>query len=129
MIRVSGVMWFTNIPTDKQSEKIELTKHYTGNENYYPKYDDYDAINVDSLKDIPDDYYGPIGVPITFLKKFNPSQFEVLGLDKDFTDNGRKGRFKMGGKTKYARVIIRRKQTDNPITNTYRDLTNRMNNI
>lgn len=78
MIRVSGVTWFTNLETQKRHEYLILYKTY--NENEYPKYDNYDAINVDVTKDIPMDYAGFMGVPITFLNKHNPVQFEIIGL-------------------------------------------------
>ena len=77
MIRVSGVVWYTNIDTDKRHEDIILYRSY--NEVDYPKYDNYDAINIDKTKDIPMDYKGIMGVPITFIDKFNPDQFEIIG--------------------------------------------------
>lgn len=76
MIRVSGVNWFTNLEIPKRSEDIILFKTY--NTDDYPKYADYDAINVDKTSEIPMDYYGVIGVPITFMDKYNPKQFEIL---------------------------------------------------
>ena len=78
MIRVSGVMWFTNLDTTKRHEELILYKRYTPEE--YPKYDNYDAIEVSKVSDIPCDYYEYIGVPITFLDKYNPEQFEVIAL-------------------------------------------------
>lgn len=78
MIRVSGVMWYTNIDILKRHEDLILYKHYTPEE--YPKYDNYDAIEVSKTADIPCDYDGVMGVPITFLDKFNPEQFEIIGL-------------------------------------------------
>lgn len=80
MIRVSGVVWFTNIDTKKRHEDLILYKTYYGSESDYPKYDNFDAINVDKTKDIPVDYKGCIGVPITFIDKYNPEQFEIIGL-------------------------------------------------
>ena len=80
MIRVSGVVWFTNIETRKRHEDLILYKTYRGNEHEYPKYENYDAINVNKTKDIPIDYDGLIGVPITFMDKYNPEQFEIIGL-------------------------------------------------
>lgn len=77
MIRVSGVNWFTNIDTRKRHEMLDLYKHYSPEE--YPKYDNYDAINIDKTADIPCDYDGVMGVPITFLDKYNPEQFEIVG--------------------------------------------------
>jgi hypothetical protein len=81
MIRVSGVVWFTNLEIKKRHEDLPLYKTYFGNESEYPKYDNYDAINVDKTKDIPMDYTGIMGVPITFMDKYNPEQFEILGSD------------------------------------------------
>lgn len=78
MIRVSGVMWFTNLDHAKRHEDLILYKRYTPKE--YPKYDNYDAINVNRTADIPEDYDGVMGVPITFLDKHNPDQFEILGF-------------------------------------------------
>lgn len=77
-IRVKGVRWFTNIDYDARHEELILYKKYSPVE--YPKYDNYDAINVDKTSDIPCDYFEDMGVPITFLDKFNPEQFEILGI-------------------------------------------------
>jgi len=81
MIRVSGVTWFTNIETQKRHENLILYKTYYSNESEYPKYDNYDAINIDKTKDIPMDYFGVMGVPVTFMDKYNPEQFEILGAE------------------------------------------------
>lgn len=78
MIRVSGVHWFTNLDISKRHEDLILYKNYTPEE--YPKYENFDAINVNKTKDIPCDYSGFMGVPITFLDKYNPEQFEIIGL-------------------------------------------------
>ena len=78
MIRVSGVHWFTNLDINKRHEDLILYKNYTPEE--YPKYENFDAINVDVTKDIPVDYTGAMGVPITFIDKYNPDQFEIIGL-------------------------------------------------
>lgn len=80
MIRVSGVVWFTNLDIDKRHEDLILYKTY--NPEDYPKYDNYDAINVDKTSDIPCDYDGVMGVPITFLDKYNPNQFEIVAFRK-----------------------------------------------
>lgn len=77
-IRVKGVRWFTNLDFEERHEDLILVKRYNPDE--YPKYDNYDAINVNVTKDIPCDYPGAMGVPITFLDKFNPDQFEIIGL-------------------------------------------------
>ena len=84
MIRVSGVVWFTNLDIKKRHEELELYKKYNPKE--YPKYDNYDAINIDKTADIPENYYEYMGVPITFLDKYNPGQFEVVGLLQSSTD-------------------------------------------
>src|SRR5690554_6079576 len=78
MIRVSGVVWFTNLDISKRHEDLILYKNY--NEEDYPTYENFNAINVNKTKDIPMDYSGFIGVPITFLDKYNPDQFEIIGL-------------------------------------------------
>jgi Adenine-specific methyltransferase EcoRI len=83
-IRVKGVRWFTNLDFKERHEDMILYKPYTPEE--YPKYDNYDAINVNITKDIPVDYYGVMGVPITFLDKFNPDQFEVIGVTQSWSD-------------------------------------------
>ncbi len=75
----------------------------------YPKYDNYDAINVDKVKDIPEDYFGAMGVPITFLNKYNPEQFELVKFRKG--DDDKDLVYTLNGKTKqpYARIVIKRK--------------------
>lgn len=81
--KINGLTrWFTNLDIQKRHEKLILWKHFTPEE--YPAYLNVDnAINVDSVDNIPFDYYGIIGVPITFLSKYNPDQFEIIGIDKD----------------------------------------------
>ncbi|OXB09554.1 modification methylase [Flavobacterium plurextorum] len=78
MIRVSGVHWFTNLDLNKRHEDLILYKMY--NEEEYPKYDNYNAIEVSKTNEIPVDYNGIMGVPITFLDKYNPDQFEIVGM-------------------------------------------------
>ena len=104
MARVSTSCWFTNLPVSKHNEELILIKHYTPEE--YPKYDNYDAINVNTYTDIPCDFEGVMGVPVTFLDKYNPAQFEIIKFrkgddDKDLTVNG---------KSPYFRILIRKKQ-------------------
>lgn len=106
MIRVSGVHWFTNLDIAKRHEDLILYKRYTSRE--YPKYDNYDAINVNKTKDIPMDYTGAMGVPITFLDKYNPEQFEILGNEYDL--NIPKGRGYINGKRMYGRLFIKNKR-------------------
>lgn len=105
MIRVSGVTWFTNLEIQKRHEDIILFKHYTPEE--YPKYDNYSAINVNKTSEIPLDYDGIMGVPITFLSKYNPAQFEILGTS---TANMPKGAPYVNGKRIYERILIRHKK-------------------
>ena len=108
-IRVKGVRWFTNMDYPQRHEDLVLYKRYSPEE--YPKYDNYDAINVDVTTDIPYDYDGVMGVPITFLDKYNPEQFEIIGLDRYIEDNPNYGhRFTILGKETYARILIRRRQ-------------------
>ena len=102
--RSQGI-WFTNLDHKKRHEELILWKRYSPEE--YPKYDNYDAISVDKTAEIPMDYEGEMGVPITFLDKHNPEQFEIVGADTWFT--GKLGRFYVNGKRKYARIVIRRK--------------------
>ena len=78
--KFGNIGWFTNLPIDKRNEKLFLHKTYSS--ELYPKYDNYDAINVNKVKDIPCDYDGVMGVPVTFLDKYNPEQFELLGVTK-----------------------------------------------
>ena len=75
--KFGNIGWFTNLDIAKRHEKLILQKEYS--EDEYPKYDNYDAINVDKVIEIPCDYDGEIGVPITFLDKYNPEQFEIIG--------------------------------------------------
>lgn len=82
---IMGVIWFTNLGHDKRHEKLDLYKHYTPEE--YPKYDNYDAIEVSKVCEIPMDYNGVMGVPITFLDKYCPEQFELIWT----TDRGGDG--------------------------------------
>ena len=107
MIRVSGVVWFTNLDINKRHEDLDLFKKYTPNE--YPKYDNYDAINVDKTKEIPANYSGVMGVPITFLNKYNPEQFEIITMS---TMSGVSANYwtLINGKPKYARIYIKNKR-------------------
>jgi hypothetical protein len=111
MIRVSGVVWFTNLDVRKRHEEMILYKTYYGNEDEYPKYDNYDAINVDKTKNIPGDYEGIIGVPITFIDKYNPDQFEIIGqMVTTQVDEFNHGYPFVNGKKKYARILLRNKK-------------------
>ena len=108
MVRVSTSCWFTNFPVAKHNEILTCYKKYSSEE--YPKYDNYDAINVNNYKEIPCDYKGNMGVPITFLDKFNPSQFEIIGaMTTTKVDDLNFGYPFINGKKVYARIIIKRK--------------------
>ena len=105
MGRLANACWYTNIDIPRRHERLITGSFYRGNEEKYPKYDNYDAINVDKVMDIPEDYDGVMGVPITFLGKHNPEQFEIIGLDKDLTKDKKRGIIK--GKQLYARIFIK----------------------
>ena len=113
MIRVSGVLWYTNMDIQKRHEEMDLVCRYS--QEQYPSYDNYNAIEVEKTVDIPCDYDGLMGVPITFLTKYNPKQFEIFGLMSGAKDNslinGDDGRpkFYLDGKGVYARILIRNK--------------------
>lgn len=95
--------WYTNLPTTKQEEVLVLYKKYTPEE--YPKYDNYDAIDVSKVTDIPQDYNGVIGVPITFLDKYNPEQFEIIKFRKGNDEKD----LCVNGKCPYFRILIKKK--------------------
>ena len=120
IVATNNCLWLTNLNHKKRNEELFLYKTYTPEE--YPKYDNYDAIEVGKTAEIPCDYYGIIGVPITFIDKYNPEQFEIIGC----TESEGKG-FSNGiwypesgvaqpliqGERKYKRIFIRRKQHEN----------------
>lgn len=103
-----NICWFTNMPTTKREEEIKLTKDFSS-ENY-PQYDNFKAIEVNKVLNIPKDYSGIMGVPITFIDKYNPEQFEILNCSS-FSDSDYYGcgPLYVGNKKKYARVLIRHK--------------------
>jgi hypothetical protein len=116
-IRFKGVRWFTNLDYKERHEDLILYKKYTPEE--YPKYDKYDAINVDKTSEIPMDYDGAMGVPITFLDKYNPEQFEILSSNDirinenvPFKEHGliKDKEGAINGKPKYVRIVIRNKK-------------------
>jgi hypothetical protein len=113
-IRVKGVRWFTNLDYKERYESLVLYKKYTPKE--YPKYDNYDAINVDKTADIPMDYNGIMGVPITFLDKYNPKQFEIIDINPHFFVLVEQGyqkpkQLKITGRNDpYARILIKNKK-------------------
>ncbi len=102
------IMWFTNLETTKRHEELTLYKKYTPKE--YPEYDEYDAIEVSRVYEIPMDYNGAMGVPITFVDKYNPGQFKIIGIDRYVEDNPIYGkRFTINNNELYARILIKRK--------------------
>lgn len=132
-IQVPAISWFTNLEHGNRNEELILYKSY--NEQEYPKYDNYDAINVNKVNEIPCDYNGVMGVPITFLGKYNPNQFEIVefrkgndGKDLVYSERERviqpyfrilirptsirgmikNAEGKINGKPTYARILIRR---------------------
>lgn len=129
LVKFRNVTWFTNIDISKRHEDLILYETYSPEK--YPTYDNYDAIEVSKTKDIPSDYYSAMGVPITFLDKHNPDQFEILGItDRDnksglktreYTDQdvpnpgdlNRRGVIRIGDeyKSTYARLLIKRRKS------------------
>ena len=136
-IRVKGVRWYTNMDYIERHTDLDLWKTYTP--EAYPYYDNYNAIEVSATADIPEDYGGVMGVPITFLDKYNPDQFEILGMcenldlyglktrvytaqecrDRYLELFGKKGTYDLNaagvvnGKKVYQRILIRRRQNGN----------------
>lgn len=106
IISPNNCLWLTNLETSQRHEEIRLTKKYRGYETEYQKYDNYDGINVNKTQDIPMDYEGYMGVPITFLHKFNPDQFEIVKFRK-----GNDGKdLSINGKCPYFRILIKNKR-------------------
>lgn len=85
--KFGNICWYTNLDITKRHEDLLLYRRYKGHEADYPKYDNYDAIEVSHVKDIPEDYWGVMGVPITFMDKYNPDQFDIVAFRKG--DDGR----------------------------------------
>ena len=104
MAKVNNAIWFTNLYHAKRHTELDLYKKYNSDE--YPKYDNYDAINIDRVTDIPRDYDGVMGVPITFIEKLNRNQFELLGIMNSYD----KGQPYVNGKHIYSRLLIKRKK-------------------
>ena len=112
---MGNICWFTNIDIAKRHENLVLWKKYTPDD--YRSFDNYDAINVGKVSEIPCDYMGVMGVPITFIDKYNPDQFQIVGLIAGNikglagikSKSGKDGPY-IDGKLKYGRILIRRKQ-------------------
>jgi len=116
MIRVSGVVWYTNLDHNKRHEEMILVQRYHGNEAAYAHYDNYDAIEVSKTQDIPFDYEGVMGVPITFLTKYNPKQFDIIGATESegsgfssglWNPNSGVAQAAINGKRVYKRLFLR----------------------
>jgi hypothetical protein len=116
LARVSTSCWWTNLEVQKHKEDLILYKKYYGNEEEYPWYENYNAIEVSKVSDIPMDFEGIMGVPITFIDKYNPEQFEVIDLNPHFFTVIERGYPKPsqlsieGKKDPYARVLIKNKR-------------------
>jgi len=122
-LRIKGIRWFTNLDTSKRHEELILYETYSPEK--YPAYENYDAIEVGKTKEIPTDYVGAMGVPITFLDKYNPDQFEILGSNLTLGDPiatiAKKGTYAQGGpsfylsnddgtyRRVYTRLVIRKR--------------------
>ena len=125
-IKTVNAKWFTNLDIPKRHEEIILFKKY--NEKDYPTYTNYNAIEVSKVSDIPVNYEGFMGVPITFIESYNPEQFEIIGISLELaepmTNHAKKGEFMQGGnrfylkekngkylyKRLYDRVVIKNKK-------------------
>lgn len=121
-IRVKGVRWYTNLDITKRHEPFfdpeSVHAQYVGNEDTYPMYDNYAAIEVGRTKDIPEDYFGIMGVPITFLDKYNPDDFEIVGASEQcgkgfsgdlYDANSCVAHPMVNGQKLYSRLFIKRK--------------------
>lgn len=127
--KVNGLTrWFTNLDIQKRHEELMLWKEYSAEE--FPKFDNYEAINIDKTAEIPKDYYGVMGVPTTFLDRYNPDQFELIGVFNGYKPetadieagqiygeavpvSSIKSLFRgpaVNGKAKYIRILIKRKE-------------------
>jgi len=125
---MGNICWFTNLDISKRHEDITLYKTYEGNEDYYHKYINYNGINIDKIAEIPIDYDGDMGVPITFFQKYNPEQFIIVGSDvtlrEPMENYAAKGEYNPGGNVfyidkpsggykyscTYKRIVIRHKR-------------------
>jgi hypothetical protein len=119
--RMGNICWFTNLDIEKRHENMTLFRNYKP--ETYPTYDNYNAIEVGKTADIPCDYYGVMGVPLTYMCQYNPDQFEIVGqthsgdtspeVEALRTDDKHRHGGRIDGKEKFARILIRRKQRDN----------------
>ena len=114
---LGNTCWFTNLDHSKRHEELDLFKHYTPQE--YPKYDNYNAIEVSKTKEIPGDYKGVMGVPITFMDRYNPEQFEIIGATESegkgfsnglWDESSKVAQPIIDGKRVYKRIFIKNKK-------------------
>jgi hypothetical protein len=110
---LGNICWYTNLETTKRKDKLILYKEY--NKEEYPTYQNYDAINVNKVAEIPNNYFGEIGVPITFIDKYNPKQFKIIGIDRVLVEEktGKVSRFRLNDKELYARIVITNIENEN----------------
>ncbi len=113
IVSSNNTCWFTNLDNKKRHEELILYKKYNPEE--YPKYDNYNAIEVSRVNDIPIDYDGVMGVPITFMNKYNPKQFEIVGCSyaygepKGYHIKGKDFNVSVNGTQKYKRLFIKKR--------------------
>ena len=113
LVKFRNLHWFTNLDVKKRHENIRLMYSYEKNPEKYPKYDNFDAIEVSKTLEIPKDYFGVMGVPISFLNEYNPEQFEIVGV----ANHGKDNEYDLfspsvNGKNIFKRILIRRKVAD-----------------
>ena len=119
--KVPAIAWWTNLDYPRRHRDMILFRKYKDNEDKYPKYDNIEAINVDKVSEIPMDFAGIVGVPITFIGQWNPEQFEIVGIDDDVEHGNLKNlkpkgckttsaRPVVNGESKYRRILIRNKR-------------------
>ena len=106
IISPNNCMWLTSLDNEKRHQPIKLEKKYKGNEEKYPIYDNYQGININKTQDIPVDYMGAMGVPITFLNKYDPEQFEIIKFRKGDDEKD----LRINGKPPYFRILNKRKE-------------------
>ena len=106
IVSTNGCLWLTNLELQHRHNDLNLTKQYFGNESSYPQYENCNGINIDRTQDIPKDYAGLMGVPITFLHKYNPEQFEIIRFRKG--DDGKD--LRLPNKSLYFRILIKNKR-------------------
>ncbi len=121
LVKFRNVGWYTNLDFQARHEELILYKKYYGNEEEYPKYDNYDAINVDKTADIPCDYFEKMGVPITYLDKHNPEQFDLISADFDVANPVDLGNGKRGTGRFYLENLQKTLDTSNEIDDTLTD--------